>query len=301
LARDVGLVEEREMMKREKMQLKIYQIDAFATKIFEGNPAMVCPLESWLSDELMQNIAQENNLSETAFFVKENNVYALRWFTPTSEVNMCGHATLASAYVLFECMDYEEKKITFSTKSGLLKVRREKNRYLMDFPIQVIEPCDISEQIEEAFGVKPLATFASMDYIVVFENEEDVVNAKPNLALLKALDLRGVCITAKSIEYDFVTRFFAPRIGVDEDPVTGSAFTQLVSYWADVLGKDKMIAKQVSKRGGKVHCRLKGDRVEIGGRAKKYLEGSIDIEVDEYLYNCLEKRGYCGSENEEIL
>ncbi len=259
------------------MNQKIYQIDAFATKTFEGNPAMVCPMQSWLSDELMQQIAEENNLAETAFFVKENKTYHLRWFTPTSEVDMCGHATLASAYVLFECMDYEEKEIVFSTKSGTLKVWREESRYVMDFPIQAIEPCDISKQIEEAFGVKPIATFASMDYIVVFENEEDIYSAKPNLTLLKELDLRGVCICAKSKKYDFVTRFFAPKYGIDEDSVTGSAFTQLVSYWADELGKDILFAKQVSARGGEVHCMVKSDRVLLSGGAVKYLEGTIIV------------------------
>jgi len=259
------------------MKQKIYQIDAFATKTFEGNPAMVCPLESWLSDETMQQIAQENNLSETAFFIQEDEIYHLRWFTPTSEVEMCGHATLACAYVLFECMDYDEKTIRFSTKSRELKVWKEQNHYVMDFPIQAIETCDILEQIENAFGVKPFVTFASMDYIVVFENEEDVVNAKPNLALLKALDLRGVCITSKSKKYDFVTRFFAPKIGVDEDPVTGSAFTQLVSYWAEELGKDVFHAKQVSNRGGEVHCVVKEDRVQISGEAVLYLEGWIEV------------------------
>ena len=259
------------------MNQKIYQIDAFVTKAFEGNPAMVCPLDSWLSDELMQQIAEENNLSETAFFVKEDEVYHLRWFSPTSEVDMCGHATLASAYVLFECMNYEATEILFSTKSGLLKVWKEENRYVMDFPIQAIESCDISKQIEEAFGLKPLATFTSMDYIVVFENEEDVYLAKPNLTLLKELDLRGVCICAKSKKYDFVTRFFAPKYGIDEDPVTGSAFTQLVSYWADELEKEELYAKQVSARGGEVYCVVKGNRVEMSGGAVKYLEGIISI------------------------
>jgi len=257
------------------MKQKIYQIDAFASKVFEGNPAMVCPLDEWLSDETMQQIAQENNLSETAFFVRDGEVYHLRWFTPEAEVDMCGHATLASAYVLFECMGYNKETIRFLTKSGELVVCKEGSSYVMDFPIQKIEPCDISEQIEKAFGVKPIATFASMDYIVVFENEDDVRNAKPNLALLKELDLRGVCITAKSKKYDFVTRFFAPKIGIEEDPVTGSAFTQLVSYWANELNKENFYAKQVSSRGGEVYCKVKGDRVAISGKAVKYLEGWI--------------------------
>jgi len=259
------------------MKQKIYQIDAFASKVFEGNPAMVCPLDEWLSDEIMQQIAQENNLSETAFFVQDGEVYNLRWFTPKAEVDMCGHATLASAYVLFECMGYNKDTIRFLTKSGKLTVCKEGSSYVMDFPIQKIEPCDISKQIEKAFGVKPIATFASMDYIVVFENEDDVRNAKPNLALLKELDLRGVCITAKGKKYDFVTRFFAPKIGIEEDAVTGSAFTQLVSYWANELNKESFYAKQVSSRGGEVYCKVKGDRVAISGKAVKYLEGWIEI------------------------
>jgi len=259
------------------MKQKIYQIDAFATKPFEGNPAMVCPLEYWISDGVMQQIAQENNLSETAFFVKEDGAYHLRWFTPKSEVDMCGHATLASAYVLFECMDYDEETIIFSTKSGELKVWKEQNRYVMDFPMQSIEHCDISKQIENAFGIKPVATFASMDYIVVFENEEELLCTKPDLSYLKELDLRGVCITAKSKQYDFVTRFFAPKYGVDEDPVTGSAFTQLLSYWGEVLGKDVFIAKQVSARGGEVYCQIVDKRVTISGSAVKYLEGEIEV------------------------
>lgn len=259
------------------MQLKTYQIDAFATRVFEGNPAIVVPLDAWIDDGVMQKIAQENNLSETAFFVKKDDVYELRWFTPLHEVDMCGHATLASAYVLFECMGYERDVIKFSTKSGILEVRKDKNHFIMDFPIQTIAPCDISQKIEQAFGVKPLATFASMDYIVVFENEEDVINATPKLARLKELDLRGVCITSKSKKYDFVTRFFAPKYGINEDPVTGSAFTQLVSYWQSELDKDAFFAKQLSRRGGEVRCVIKDDRVEISGEAVKYLEGVINI------------------------
>ena len=259
------------------MILKTYQIDAFATKVFEGNPAMVVPLDAWIDGELMQKIAQENNLSETAFFVQKDEICELRWFTPLHEVDMCGHATLASAYVLFECMEYEREVIRFSTKSGILEVRKDKNHFIMDFPIQTIEPCDISQQIEQAFGVKPLATFASMDYIVIFENEEEVAHATPNLAILKELELRGVCISSKSEKYDFVTRFFAPNLGIDEDPVTGSAFTQLVSYWKEVLKKDEFFTKQLSARGGEVYCQLKGERVEIRGEAVKYLEGMIEV------------------------
>ena len=260
------------------MKQKIYQIDAFANKAFEGNPAMVCPLERWLPDTLMQSIAEENNLSETAFFVKEEEgCYHLRWFTPMSEVDMCGHATLACAYVLYRCMDYSRDTITFVTKSGLLTVGKKDQHYVMDFPIQAIESCPIPREIEEAFAMKPMLALASMDYIVVFETEEEVLNASPDLALLKKLDRRGVCITAKSSRYDFVIRFFAPKVGLDEDPVTGSAFTQVAKYWADVLGKEELHAKQISARGGEVSCVIVGDRIKISGEAVLYLEGVIEI------------------------
>ncbi len=259
------------------MILKTYQIDAFATKVFEGNPAMVVPLDVWLDDALMQKIAQENNLSETAFFVQYNDIYELRWFTPAKEVDMCGHATLASAYVLFECMGYEKKEIVFSTKSGNLHVKKEESLFVMNFPLQPIVPCDIYDAIEEAFGIRSKTIFSAMDYIVIFEQEDDVLFAKPKMEVLKRLHRRGVCISATSRQYDFVTRFFAPKFGVDEDPVTGSAFTQLAGYWRGVLGKDRLSAKQVSPRGGEVRCEIKGERVEISGEAVKYLEGEIRI------------------------
>ena len=259
------------------MKQKIYQIDAFANRLFEGNPAMVCPLKEWISDDLMQQIAAENNLSETAFFVKKDGKYHLRWFTPKSEVAMCGHATLASAYVLFECMGYAGETIVFETKSGELTVQKEDEHLIMDFPVQAIISCNIEKQIEEAFGLKPIAVFASMDYTVVFENEKDILNVKPNLTLLKELDLRGVCITSGSKEYDFVTRFFAPKYGIDEDPVTGSAFTQLVSYWHQELGKISFHAKQLSSRGGEIWCELIDDRVKLSGKCVKYLEGEIEV------------------------
>jgi len=259
------------------MKLKIYQIDAFANKPFEGNPAAVVPLKNWLDNKTLQHIARENNLSETAFFVKEDEYYQLRWFTPVAEVDMCGHATLASAFVLFECMGYTKEIISFKTKSGVLQVKKEQNFYVMNFPLQSLTKCDIKTEIKEAFGVEPLATFASMDYLVIFENEEDVYSINPNMELLKNLNLRGVCISAKSKKYDFITRFFAPNFGVEEDPVTGSAFTQLVNYWSKELNKNKLFAKQVSDRGGEVICRIADDRVEILGSAVKYMEGEITI------------------------
>jgi len=259
------------------MKLNIYQIDAFARRVFEGNPAAVCPLKEWISDETMQKIAAENNLSETAFFIKENDTFHIRWFTPVNEVNMCGHATLASAYVIFECLNYENKEIIFNSKSGILKVYKKNDRYKMDFPVQKIEKCKVLDIMLKAFNIKPLECYKSMDYILVFENEKDILNIKPDFELLKLLDKRGVIITAKSKKYDFVTRFFAPKLGINEDPVTGSAFTQLVPYWSKILNKCNLTAKQLSQKGGEVFCSLKNDRVEIAGYAVKYMEGSLYI------------------------
>ena len=210
------------------MKLTLYQIDAFAKNIFEGNPAAVCPLTKWLPQELMQKIAMENNLSESAFFVQKDEIFEIRWFTPKSEVNLCGHATLASAFVIFEYLDYKKDTITFSSKSGPLEVKKINNLYELDFPAQNLQKVDTPKLINEAFNAAPKECYISLDYIVVFENEKDILNAKPNLELLKKLPARGVIITAKSNEYDFVCRFFAPKLGIDEDPVTGSAFTQLV-------------------------------------------------------------------------
>ena len=259
------------------MKLKMYQIDAFTKNVFEGNPAAVVPLESWLSDDLMQKIAMENNLAETAFFVKEKEHYRIRWFTPLAEVDMCGHATLASAYVLFELLGFVDETVVFDSRSGALHVRKENGMFVMDFPLQKILTCKIPSNIKKAFATQPKECFRAMDYLLVFENEEDVLAANPEFVKLKEIDARGVIITAKSSEYDFVCRFFAPKYGIDEDPVTGSAFTQLVTYWSEVLGKNDFYAKQVSKRGGEVICTKKGERVEIAGYAVKYLEGTINI------------------------
>jgi PhzF family phenazine biosynthesis protein len=225
----------------------------------------------------MQKIANENNLSEPTFFIDKNNTFHIRWFTPSNEVDMCGHATLASAYVIFEILNYKENEIIFNSKSGILKVTKDNDRFKMNFPIQEIVKCDIPNNILKAFEIKPIECYKSMDYILIFENEEDIINAKPNLELLKDIDVRGIIITSKSKKYDFINRFFAPKYGIDEDPVTGSAFTQLIPYWNSVLYKDIFIAKQISQRGGKVFCKLKNDRVEISGYAKKYLEGVIEL------------------------
>ncbi len=261
------------------MEITLYQIDAFASKLFEGNPAAVCPLDAWLPDEIMQSIAAENNLSETAFFVPKGNDYHIRWFTPVSEVDLCGHATLAAAYVLFNILGYKEDKIEFDSKSGILTVAKDNEWLVMDFPAQPPVSCDIPEEIIKAFNIEPIECLKSEDFIVVFEREIDIESAHPDFGHLIKLDLRGVIITAKSSRYDFVARFFAPKYGIPEDPVTGSAYTQLAPYWVSKIGPKRFSVKQMSSRGGELTCELVGDRVLISGRAVKYLEGTIKIET----------------------
>jgi PhzF family phenazine biosynthesis protein len=259
------------------MELALYHIDAFANEPFEGNPAAICPLNAWLPDELMQAIAAENNLSETAFFVPTDQGYHIRWFTPLHEVKLCGHATLASAYVIFNILGYEEQQIAFESRSGILTVTKIDDWLELDFPTKVPTVCSTPEQILNAFSATPTECLKADDYIVVFDNEADVAEAIPDIALLAQLDLRGVAITAKSLHYDFVTRFFAPKHGLAEDPVTGSIFTELIPYWSEKLNKTELTAKQISARGGEVGCVYAGDRVKISGRAVQYLVGTIYI------------------------
>jgi PhzF family phenazine biosynthesis protein len=261
------------------MKISLYQIDAFASALFKGNPAAVCPLDEWLPDETMQSIAAENNLSETAFFVPKADGFHIRWFTPVSEVDLCGHATLATAYVLFNILGYEQDKIEFDSRSGMLAVTKDNEWLIMDFPAQPPVPCDIPEEIVQAFNTVPVECLESEDLIVVFEREIDVESATPDFEIIKKLDFRGVAITAKSTRYDFVARFFAPKYGIPEDPVTGSAYTQLAPYWASKTGSKKFSVKQLSQRGGELRCELAGDRVFISGKAVKYLEGKINIET----------------------
>jgi PhzF family phenazine biosynthesis protein len=261
------------------MEISLYQIDAFTSELFKGNPAAVCPLYEWLPDEIMQSIAAENNLSETAFFIPTDKGFHIRWFTPVSEVDLCGHATLATAYVLYNILGYEKEKIVFDSRSGMLAVTRDNEWLVMDFPAQPPVPCDVPEEIVQAFNTIPIECLKSEDLIVVFEHESDVESANPDFELLKKLDLRGVAITAKSTQYDFVARFFAPKYGIPEDPVTGSAYTQLAPYWASKTGSKKFSVKQMSSRGGELRCEFAGDRVFISGKAVKYLEGKIKIET----------------------
>lgn len=261
------------------MKLTIYQIDAFAEKQFEGNPAAVVPLREWLPDRVMQAIAEENNLAETAFFVPTDDGFHIRWFTPNKEVKLCGHATLASGYVLFNILGHDEKFVSFESLSGLLTVSKNNEMFTLNFPAQLPICCDTPLLLSNGLGKAPTECLESDDYLAVFASEEDVLNITPNYELLKQLNLRGVIATAPSTKYDFIVRFFAPKFGIPEDSVTGSAYTQLMPYWSSKLGKSKLNAKQVSSRGGLVFCELQGDRVLISGNAVKYLEGTIEIKI----------------------
>jgi len=266
------------------MKLKLYQIDAFTDKVFGGNPAAVCPLQKWLSDGLMQKIAMENNLAETAFIVLEKDRYAIRWFTPSVEVDLCGHATLASAYALFHYEGHAGDEILFhSPRSGPLKVTRKGALLTLDFPIDVYEPVALTPQLTDGLSIMPREAFkGKTDFMLVFDSEEQVRNVQPDFQKIATLPGRGVIVTAKGDTADFVSRFFAPQAGVNEDPVTGSAHTTLTPYWAGKLGKTTLTARQLSARQGDLQCRLAGDRVEIGGFAKPYLIGQIDVEEKEF-------------------
>lgn len=259
------------------MKIKQYQVDAFADRVFTGNPAAICPLQEWLADEVMQSIAAENNLSETAFFVPSAKGFALRWFTPQKEVKLCGHATLATAHVLFEVLAYSGRTITFETLSGDLIVEKHDRLVRMDFPADPPVRCAVPDGLVQALGHRPVEVLAAEDYLVVFESEEIVRDICPNQLLLSQLDLRGVCVTAPGKDVDFVSRFFAPKYGIAEDPVTGSAHCELTPYWAKKLGKHILQARQISRRGGDVACELQGDRVLLSGTAVRFMTAEIEI------------------------
>lgn len=259
-------------------KLQIFQADAFASGLFKGNPAAVVPLKEWLPDLIMQQIAAENNLSETAFFIPEGDHFHIRWFTPKAEVKLCGHATLATAHVLFNELNFQGKQIEFNSKSGILTVRKTKDKLQLDFPADFALDVEPVSAFSEAFGAKPLATLKGRtDYLLLFDSEETIQNIKPNFHLLNQTVARGIMVTAKGNEVDFVSRFFAPGVGIDEDPVTGSAHTTLVPFWAKHLNKTEMTALQLSERGGQLWCSLSGERVLIAGKAVTYLRGEIDI------------------------
>ena len=257
------------------MEAPLFQVDAFADRLFAGNPAAVCPLARWPDEGVLQAIAAENNLSETAFLVGSGSEYQLRWFTPVAEVELCGHATLASAFVLFEHFGVEGE-VGFETRKGRLTVRRgEEGRLQMDFPALPAEPCDPPGRLLEALGGAPTEVRLADDYLVCYEVEEEVRGLRPDFSALAGLEARGVIVTAPGSDCDFVSRFFAPQLGVPEDPVTGSAHCTLTPYWAERLGKARLRARQVSTRGGELWCELLGERVAIAGRAVLYLSGSI--------------------------
>jgi PhzF family phenazine biosynthesis protein len=259
------------------MKLPLYQVDAFSDRSFSGNPAAVVPLERWLDDRTLQAIANENNLAETAFFVREPDGYRIRWFTPQVEVDLCGHATLASAHVLFDFLDHGATTVTFASRSGPLKVTQEGGRLALDFPAKPGHRLDPPAGFASALSGEPRELLQAMDWMAVFETEDEVRALKPDLRALAKFETRGVIATAPGGDVDFVSRFFAPRVGVDEDPVTGSAHCMLVPFWAGRLERASLRARQISARGGELWCELRGDRVKIAGHAALYLQGTITI------------------------
>jgi PhzF family phenazine biosynthesis protein len=270
------------------MTIPIYQVDAFARRPFTGNPAAVCPLDAWLPDDTMQLIAAENNLAETAFFIPlqgQEADFHLRWFTPTFEIDLCGHATLASAHVLWNERGFAKQEIVFQSKSGLLKVRREADgRLVLDFPSRPPRPLALAEHpevLQRALGpgaATPVAVLVSRDLVAEFAHADEILALKPDFAALLDLGYLGLVVTAPGPEgVDFISRFFAPEVGVPEDPVTGSAHSTLIPFWAAKLGKADLFARQESARGGELWCRLRGDRVDIGGYAVTFLRGSVQL------------------------
>lgn len=262
------------------MNLPIYQVDAFTCKTFAGNPAAICPLDEWLPEETMQKIAAENNLAETAFFVKNGSGYEIRWFSPTVEIPLCGHATLASSHVLFNCLGLEDTTIKFSSCSrGDLGVEKQGDLLVLDFPAYDLRETKAPKELIEALGRAPKQEWETQGHMIMllFENEAIIRSIDPDMSALMKLPYNEVIITAPGDDADFVSRMFAPKIGIPEDPVTGAIHCSLIPYWAGKLGKTKLYARQVSKRGGELFCELAGDRVKIGGNAALYLKGEIYV------------------------
>jgi PhzF family phenazine biosynthesis protein len=262
------------------MKLKLYQVDAFTDKVFSGNPAAVCPLDSWLKDDLLQNIAMENNLAETAFYVKNGDAYEIRWFTPAVEVDLCGHATLASAYVLFNYQGHSDKTVKFlSRRSGVLSVERDADLLKLNFPTDVFRRVDLSSELHACVDKTPVEAYkGKTDFMLVFESERDIRDLKPAINQISMLPGRGLIVTAPGDNVDFVSRFFGPQTGINEDPVTGSAHTTLTPYWSKRLGKTELTAMQLSQRVGHLKCKFLNERVEISGKGKEYLIGEIFVE-----------------------
>lgn len=262
------------------MNLQIFQVDAFTKKPLGGNPAAVCPLQEWLADETMLQIAAENNLSETAFFVKKDDFYEIRWFTPNVEINLCGHATLAASFVIFNCLNLEEKEVRFySSRSGNLSVEKQDDRLILNFPKYGLNEIEPVPELAAALGKTPLKMWETQGNMtmLLFDNEEDIKALEPDMSALSRIDFDEFIVTAKGTDADFVSRLFAPRIGIPEDPVTGATHCSLIPYWAEKLGKETLYARQLSKRGGELFCALNGERVKIGGNAALYMKGEIYI------------------------
>lgn len=260
------------------MRLTIFQVDAFTGEVFKGNPAAVCPLDEWIDAGLMQRIALENNLSETAFFVRSSDCYEIRWFTPTFEIELCGHATLASAFAIFEILGLESETVRFrSHLSGDLSVAKRDGRFFLDFPSRPPAPSEPLPGLIESIGKKPREVLRGRDFFLVYDSEDEIRSIAPDFTALLKVPTHGVIVTAPGTDCDFVSRFFAPEVGVFEDPVTGSAHCNLIPFWAERLGKTEMFARQVSARGGELFCSLNGDRVGIGGNAVLYLKGEIFV------------------------
>ncbi|MFA6128635.1 MAG: PhzF family phenazine biosynthesis protein [Bacteroidales bacterium] len=262
--------------------MKIFQVDAFTARLFCGNPAGVVPLDEWLEDEVMQRIAMENNLAETAFFVPAGEGFHIRWFTPKVEVDLCGHATLATAHVLFHHLGFSGPDLKFSSRSGPLRVFRDGKRYVLDFPVDELDPVELPDGMIESLGGKePMFSYmGKTDYMLVYEKQSDIENMKPDFLQLGKVKARGVIVTAPGDWVDFVSRFFGPQVGINEDPVTGSAHTSLTPYWSRQLAKTELTARQLSERGGDLFCRNRGARIEIAGEAVTYLEGQILEKVE---------------------
>ena len=260
------------------MKIPIYQVDAFASEIFKGNPAAVCPLKEWLPDQVMQNIAMENNLSETAFFIEDSDIFHIRWFTPKAELDLAGHPTLASAHILINEYKKNNRSLIFKTKIGdTLNVSVNKDLYLMNFPSRPPKVVSETSNIVEALGIKPIELLAHRDLIAVFKTQEDILSINPDIGKLLKLDYPSVVVTAVGDNSDFVSRNFAPKLGIPEDPVTGSSHCELIPYWSRKLNKKQMIAIQISERGGKIHCTDNNKRVYIGGEAVTFFRGEIDL------------------------
>jgi predicted PhzF superfamily epimerase YddE/YHI9 len=259
------------------MKIKLFQVDAFTDKLFHGNPAAVCSLDSWLDTNTMQAVAQENNLSETAFFVKEDDTYHIRWFTPMVEVDLCGHATLASSYVIFNFLEPKKDSIEYMSKSGKLFIQKKEDLIILNFPARKPEKILPPITLLSCLSTQPDECWKARDFLLVYPDEKDIINLEIDFEKLKSLDALGLIVTSQSKDYDFISRFFAPAAGINEDPVTGSSFCTLIPYWSERLKKGNLNAYQASKRGGHVSCEMKDDRVIIGGQCRLFLKGEINL------------------------